>query len=103
MQFKINDDFGIRTDPYNYIVCEIKKDDEGEVEWKKIKNKPHAKTLEQALNNYIDYRRMTYDDIKSLVELVELNKELRQELRDLSSRLEKAHSISISVEGSEMK
>lgn len=101
MQIKINDDFGIKTDNYNYVVCNIKENDEGEEKWSSIKVKPYAKTLGQAFQNYLDFRRKDSDEIQSLVDLIDLNKELVQELNEICRDIDDKIEVKIEVEGIE--
>jgi len=84
MKIKINDDFGIKTDERNVILCELVDKENGEQEFRSIK---YARKIHQILEIYKDHRLRTEEDITSFEEVAELEKKLSAEIQEIKEKL----------------
>lgn len=89
MKLRINDNWGIKTDKYQYNLCKIinkKRDGEIVEIFKPVKST--YKTLGDVLEGYYEHKLKTEDNITSLEELKELQKDILDEIKSLNNKIE---------------
>ena len=89
MKIKINNKYGIKSDNYQYMLCELyeEENDEGKTE-EKFRPLRYYPKLRQLFENYVDFRLKTEPNITELNEVIELEKELRKEIGDIKRKLD---------------
>ena len=90
MEVKINSDYGIKTDKLNFSLCRLeqKVNDEGEKVTKFVNLGKHRSTLDGILEVYKNHRIRTEMGIKSIEELRELLKVIKQDIKEIREKLE---------------
>lgn len=84
MKIKINNDWGITSDRYQYSLCKIGKED-GEEKFRPISHT--YQTIGEVLEDYIKIRVRIEDGITEFKEIIELEKELLEEIQDIKKEL----------------
>jgi len=85
MRIKINDNWGISSDRYQYSLCKISEDKNGEEKFIGISHT--YDTIGEVLEDYIKIRIRSNEDITQFKEIIEMEKELLEEVKEIKEEL----------------
>ena len=88
MKIKINDNWGIKSDKFQYNLCKIrniKKDGEIKEQFDGIKHS--YRTIGDALEGYYEHKLKIEDNITSLEDLIDLHGKILSEIKELNNKL----------------